>query len=29
MPTLKDLMAHRSFVRFMGARFLVVMANQM
>ncbi len=29
MPTLKDLMAHRSFVRFMGARFLVVTANQM
>jgi MFS family permease len=29
MPTLKNLLTHRSFVRFMGARFLVVTANQM
>jgi MFS family permease len=29
MPTLKDLLTHRGFVRFMGARFLVVTANQM
>jgi MFS family permease len=29
MPTLKKLLAHRNFVRFMGARFLVVTANQM
>ena len=29
MPTLKDLLAQRSFVRFMGARLLVVTANQM
>jgi MFS family permease len=29
MPTLKDLLTHRSFARFMGARCLVVMANQM
>ena len=27
--TLKSLLTHRSFVRFMGARFLVVTANQM
>lgn len=29
MPTLKDLLTQRSFVRFMGARLLVVTANQM
>ena len=29
MPTLKNLLTHRSFVRFMGARFLVITANQM
>lgn len=29
MPTFKNLLTHRSFVRFMGARFLVVTANQM
>jgi MFS family permease len=29
MPTLQNLLTHRSFVRFMGARFLVVTANQM
>lgn len=29
MPALNALLTHRSFVRFMGARFLVVTANQM
>jgi MFS family permease len=29
MPTLQNLLTHRSFVRFMGARFLVITANQM
>jgi len=29
MTTLRNLLTHRSFVRFMGARFLVVTANQM
>jgi MFS family permease len=29
MSTLKDLMAHHSFVRFMSVRFLVMIANQM
>jgi MFS family permease len=29
MATLKNLLTHRSFVRFMGARFLVITANQM
>jgi len=29
MPTLKDLLTQRSFVRFMSARLLVVTANQM
>jgi MFS family permease len=29
MPSLKHLLAHRNFVRFMGARFLAVCASQM
>lgn len=29
MPSLKNLLAHRNFVRFMGARFLAVCASQM